>query len=79
MKEWPQLTGRSFMEVLVSFPEAVPLGIRNANGLLINPEDNYIIQPGARRNICTGHCPKSPFTMPSEWTGLEVPETTLSH
>ncbi|EIE23062.1 hypothetical protein COCSUDRAFT_584, partial [Coccomyxa subellipsoidea C-169] len=46
MKEWPQLTGRSFMEVLVSFPEAVPFGIRNASGLLINPEDNYIMQPG---------------------------------
>lgn len=47
MKEWPQLTGKSFMEVLVSFPEAIPLGIRNSSGLLINPDDNYIMQPGA--------------------------------
>ncbi|KAK9903321.1 hypothetical protein WJX75_002746 [Coccomyxa subellipsoidea] len=46
MKEWPQLTGKSFMEVLVSFPEAIPLGIRNSSGLLINPDDNYIMQPG---------------------------------
>lgn len=48
MKEWPQLTGRSFMEVLVSFPDAIPLGIRNSDGLSINPDDNYVLQKGAR-------------------------------
>lgn len=47
MKEWPQLTGRSFMEVLVSFPDAIPLGIRNSDGLSINPDDNYLLQKGA--------------------------------
>ena len=47
MKEWPQLTGRSFMEVLVSFPDAIPLGIRNSDGLSINPDDNYVLQKGA--------------------------------
>ncbi|BDA49994.1 Ion channel DMI1 [Coccomyxa sp. Obi] len=46
MKEWPQLTGRSFMEVLVSFPDAIPLGIRNSDGLSINPDDNYVLQKG---------------------------------
>lgn len=48
IKEWPQLEGRTFAEVLVSFEEAIPLGVRRPDGaLMINPLDSYVMQPGA--------------------------------
>jgi hypothetical protein len=47
MREWPELVGRTFNEVLVMFPAAVPLGVRRPDGMhIINPEDDYLIQPG---------------------------------
>jgi hypothetical protein len=50
MKEWPELVGRSFMEVLVMFPDAIPLGVRRPDGLhMINPADDYVVQKG----LCT--------------------------
>ena len=49
MREWPQLVGRSWAEVLVSFEDAIPLGVRRPDGaLMINPLDSYRLQPGAR-------------------------------
>ena len=48
IREWPQLEGRTFAEVLVSFGEAIPLGVRRPDGaLMINPLDSYRLQPGA--------------------------------
>ncbi len=47
MREWPELVGRSFQEVLTMFEDAVPLGIRTPEGNhLLNPEDSFVIHEG---------------------------------
>ena len=48
MQEWPQLTGKRFGDVLLSFPDAVPIGIKKKEhvGVFLNPTDHYVIQPG---------------------------------
>lgn len=47
MREWPELVGRTYLEVLTMFPDAVPLGIRTPEGNhLINPEDTFVIHQG---------------------------------
>ena len=48
MREWPQLVGATFADVLVRFEAAVPLGVRRSSdsALMINPLDSYRIQPG---------------------------------
>ena len=37
-----------FKEVLVSFPKATPIGVKEAASqtVVLNPEDDYVIQPG---------------------------------
>ena len=53
MREWPELVGRTYLEVLTMFPDAVPLGIRTPEGNhLINPEDTFVIHQGQ-------HCARS--------------------
>lgn len=49
MQEWPQLVGRRFGDVLLSFPDAVPIGIKKKEhvGVFLNPTDHYVMQPGA--------------------------------
>ena len=48
LKEWPQVEGYSFREVLTSFPSATPIGIKeqSTERVVLNPEDTYIIQKG---------------------------------
>lgn len=47
MREWPQLVGRTFLEVLTMFENAVPLGIRTPEGQhIINPEDSFVVHQG---------------------------------
>ena len=49
MREWPELVGRSFQEILTIFEDAVPLGIRTPEGNhLLNPEDSFVIHEGKR-------------------------------
>ena len=46
-QRWPQLQGSTFKDVLLSFPDAIPIGIRVAadkGRIWINPEDNYVLQ-----------------------------------
>ena len=56
MREWPELVGRTYLEVLTMFPDAVPLGIRTPEGNhLINPEDTFVIHQGERcAHSCAG-------------------------
>ncbi|XP_028550903.1 probable ion channel CASTOR isoform X4 [Dendrobium catenatum] len=47
IKKWPQLYGLQFEEVLISFPDAVPCGIKvSALGgkIILNPDDHYVLQ-----------------------------------
>ncbi|KAK0591094.1 hypothetical protein LWI29_035577 [Acer saccharum] len=49
IKRWPQLAGLRFEEVLVSFPDAIPCGIKVAadeGKIILNPDDNYILREG---------------------------------
>ncbi|KAK8699862.1 hypothetical protein V6N13_018272 [Hibiscus sabdariffa] len=49
IKRWPQLDGMQFEEVLISFPDAIPCGVKVAadNGkIIINPDDNYVLKEG---------------------------------
>ncbi|QHO05831.1 Ion channel [Arachis hypogaea] len=49
IKRWPELNGFCFRDVLLSFPEAVPCGIKVAadgGKIVINPDDNYVLRDG---------------------------------
>ncbi|XP_073106700.1 probable ion channel POLLUX isoform X2 [Elaeis guineensis] len=49
IKRWPQLDGMHFEDVLVSFPDAVPCGVKvaaNDGKIIINPDDNYVLKDG---------------------------------
>ncbi|ONK70987.1 uncharacterized protein A4U43_C04F3550 [Asparagus officinalis] len=49
IKRWPQLDGKKFEDVLVSFPDAVPCGVKvaaNGGKIIINPDDDYILKEG---------------------------------
>ncbi|KAF9684961.1 hypothetical protein SADUNF_Sadunf03G0004700 [Salix dunnii] len=49
IKRWPQLDGLSFQDVLISFPEAIPCGVKVAAGggkIKLNPDDNYVLKEG---------------------------------
>ncbi|CAD5189494.1 unnamed protein product [Musa acuminata subsp. malaccensis] len=49
IKRWPQLDGMCFEDVLISFADAVPCGVKvaaNGGQIVINPDDSYVIKEG---------------------------------
>ncbi|KAK1295406.1 putative ion channel CASTOR [Acorus calamus] len=49
IKRWPQLDEMRFEDVLISFPEAIPCGVKVAarGGIIIlNPDDSYVLHEG---------------------------------
>ncbi|XP_073299574.1 ion channel CASTOR-like isoform X2 [Primulina huaijiensis] len=49
IKRWPQLDGMQFEDVLISFPEAIPCGVKvasNGGKIILNPDDSYVLQEG---------------------------------
>ncbi|XP_011002874.1 PREDICTED: ion channel CASTOR-like isoform X2 [Populus euphratica] len=47
IKRWPQLIGMQFEDILISFPDAIPCGIKVAScdgKIILNPEDSYVLQ-----------------------------------
>lgn len=49
IKRWPELDGMRFGDVLISFPDAVPCGVKVASksgSILMNPEDDYVLREG---------------------------------
>ncbi|GFQ01634.1 probable ion channel sym8 [Phtheirospermum japonicum] len=49
IKRWPEMDGCCFEDVLVSFPDAIPCGVKvSAEGgkIRINPDDKYVLQEG---------------------------------
>ncbi|XP_022733689.1 ion channel CASTOR-like isoform X2 [Durio zibethinus] len=49
IKRWPQLDGMQFEDVLISFPDAVPCGVKVASRggkIILNPDDSYALQEG---------------------------------
>jgi ion channel POLLUX/CASTOR len=49
IKQWPELDGMRFGDVLISFPDAVPCGVKVASKsgkILMNPDDGYVLREG---------------------------------
>ncbi|XVF37554.1 hypothetical protein REPUB_Repub20aG0018700 [Reevesia pubescens] len=49
IKRWPQLDGMQFEDVLLSFPDAIPCGVKVASRggqIILNPDDSYVLQEG---------------------------------
>ncbi|XP_062178083.1 ion channel CASTOR-like isoform X1 [Alnus glutinosa] len=49
IKRWPQLDGMQFEDVLISFPDAIPCGVKVASyggKIILNPDDSYVLQEG---------------------------------
>ncbi|KAG8368837.1 hypothetical protein BUALT_Bualt15G0088300 [Buddleja alternifolia] len=49
IKRWPELDGLRFEDVLISFPDAIPCGVKvSADGgkIKINPDDKYVLRDG---------------------------------
>ncbi|KDP42433.1 hypothetical protein JCGZ_00230 [Jatropha curcas] len=49
IKRWPELDGLHFEEVLISFPDAIPCGVKVAaegGKINLNPDDKYILKEG---------------------------------
>ncbi|KAF5185250.1 Ion channel like [Thalictrum thalictroides] len=49
IKRWPQLDGLRFEDVLISFPDAIPCGIKvasNGGKIILNPHDDYVLKEG---------------------------------
>ena len=49
IKAWPELEGRTFNEVLISFPAATPVGLKlgSSGTIVLNPESDYVLETGA--------------------------------
>ncbi|XP_076959776.1 ion channel CASTOR-like isoform X2 [Bidens hawaiensis] len=49
IKRWPQLDGMPFEDVLISFPDAIPCGVKSVScggKIILNPDESYILQEG---------------------------------
>ncbi|XVF09657.1 hypothetical protein REPUB_Repub07fG0113400 [Reevesia pubescens] len=49
IKRWPQLDGMLFEDVLISFPDAIPCGVKVAaegGKIILNPDDTYVLKEG---------------------------------
>ncbi|KAK6930455.1 CASTOR/POLLUX/SYM8 ion channel, conserved domain [Dillenia turbinata] len=49
IKRWPELDGMEFEDVLISFPDAIPCGVKAASyggKIILNPDDSYVLQEG---------------------------------
>ncbi|GFY82840.1 hypothetical protein Acr_02g0010800 [Actinidia rufa] len=49
IKRWPQLDGKQFEDVLISFPDAIPCGVKSASyggKIILNPDESYVLQEG---------------------------------
>ncbi|KAM3280134.1 hypothetical protein ACQJBY_047117 [Aegilops geniculata] len=49
IKRWPELDGMRFGDVLISFPDAVPCGVKLGSrfgSILMNPDDDYVLREG---------------------------------
>lgn len=49
LKRWPELDGMRFIDVLISFPDAVPCGVKVAsrnNKIVLNPDNDYVMAEG---------------------------------
>lgn len=64
-QSWPELEGHTFGEVLLSFPDAVPVGILKDNGnVVLNPHDDWRLgtdEQASKMTSCLHHYSSSVF------------------
>mmetsp|Transcript_48970 Transcript_48970/g.76389 ORF Transcript_48970/g.76389 Transcript_48970/m.76389 type:complete len:392 (+) Transcript_48970:3-1178(+) len=47
IESWPALYGKTFLELTCRFDDAVPIGIKDKQGMIhINPENSYVLREG---------------------------------
>ncbi|KAG5233350.1 ion channel CASTOR [Salix suchowensis] len=73
IKRWPQLHGMQFEDILISFPDAIPCGIKVAScggKIILNPEDSYVLQEGDEvLVIAEDDDTYAPAALPTVWRG----------
>ncbi|WCJ34777.1 Ion channel CASTOR [Euphorbia peplus] len=73
IKRWPQLDGMQFEDVLISFPDAIPCGVKVASyggKIILNPDDSYILQEGDEvLVIAEDDDTYTPSALPTVWRG----------
>ncbi|KAJ6763895.1 ION CHANNEL POLLUX-RELATED [Salix purpurea] len=73
IKKWPQLHGMQFEDILISFPDAIPCGIKVASRggkIILNPEDSYVLQEGDEvLVIAEDDNTYAPAALPTVWRG----------
>ncbi|XP_061352770.1 ion channel CASTOR-like [Gastrolobium bilobum] len=73
IKRWPQLDGMQFEDVLISFPAAIPCGIKVASyggKIILNPDDSYVLQEGDEvLVIAEDDDTYAPASLPKVWRG----------
>ncbi|XP_058202383.1 ion channel CASTOR-like isoform X1 [Rhododendron vialii] len=73
IKRWPQLDGMQFEDVLISFPDAIPCGVKVASyggKIILNPDESYVLQEGDEiLVIAEDDDTYSPSTFPTFWRG----------
>ncbi|XP_015870051.3 ion channel CASTOR isoform X1 [Ziziphus jujuba] len=73
IKRWPQLDGMSFEDVLISFPDAIPCGVKVASlggKIILNPDDSYVLQEGDEvLVIAEDDDTYAPAALPMVWRG----------
>ncbi|KAL8204573.1 hypothetical protein R6Q57_010196 [Mikania cordata] len=73
IKRWPQLDGMSFEDVLISFPDAIPCGVKSvASGgkIILNPDESYVLQEGDEvLVIAEDDDTYAPAPLPMVWRG----------
>ncbi|XP_027350217.1 ion channel CASTOR isoform X1 [Abrus precatorius] len=73
IKRWPQLDGMQFEDVLISFPAAIPCGIKVASHggkIILNPDDSYVLQEGDEiLVIAEDDDTYAPAPLPMVWRG----------
>ncbi|KAG2398315.1 Ion channel [Vigna angularis] len=73
IKRWPQLEGMQFEDILISFPAAIPCGIKVATyggKIILNPDDSYVLQEGDEiLVIAEDDDTYAPASLPTVWRG----------
>ncbi|KAG9446966.1 hypothetical protein H6P81_013094 [Aristolochia fimbriata] len=73
IKRWPQLDGMQFEDVLISFPDAIPCGVKvasNGGKIILNPDDSYVLHEGDEvLVIAEDDDTYAPVALPMVWRG----------
>ncbi|KAI3511444.1 hypothetical protein L1887_18597 [Cichorium endivia] len=73
IKRWPELDGMQFEDVLISFPDAIPCGVKSVSyggKIILNPDESYVLQEGDEvLVIAEDDDTYAPVALPTVWRG----------